>query len=70
VPHFKSAIDALRKMMASRRLKARSCSRTNRTLKLLGKKLKLFVKRVEVENPQDEAYRLLLREIKERPQAK
>jgi phage terminase small subunit len=36
-----------------------------RTLELLGKKLKLFVERVEVENAQDEAYRLLLRGIRQ-----
>lgn len=34
-------------------------------LMLLGKRLKLWTERVEVENPQDEAYRLLLRQLKE-----
>jgi phage terminase small subunit len=36
-----------------------------KALELLGKKLKLFVERVEVENAQDEAYRLLLRNIRQ-----
>jgi phage terminase small subunit len=36
-------------------------------LTLLGKKLKLFVERVEVENAQDQAYRLLLQQIREQP---
>lgn len=31
---------------------------------LLGKKLKLFVEKIEIENPQDEAYRLLLKQLK------
>lgn len=34
-------------------------------LTLLGKKLKLWVEKIEVENPQDEAYRLLLKQLKE-----
>ena len=37
-----------------------------KALELLGKKLKLFVEKLEVENAQDEAYKLLLREIQER----
>jgi phage terminase small subunit len=38
-----------------------------KALELLGKKLKLFVEKVEVENAQDAAYKLLLREIRARP---
>lgn len=34
-------------------------------LTLLGKKLKLWVEKIEVENPQDEVYRLLLKQLKE-----
>jgi hypothetical protein len=38
---------------------------------LLGKKLKLFVERVEVENPQDEVLRLMVKKLKdEQSQAK
>jgi phage terminase small subunit len=35
-------------------------------LTLLGKRLKLWVEKVEIENPQAEAYRLLLRQLKTR----
>ena len=38
-----------------------------RALELLGKKSKLFMERVEVENPQDGAYRTLPRKLKEEP---
>lgn len=34
-------------------------------LLLLGKKLRMWVEKIEVENPQDEAYRLLLKQLKE-----
>jgi hypothetical protein len=32
---------------------------------LLGKKLKLWVEKVEIDNPQDELYRHLLKQLKE-----
>jgi hypothetical protein len=35
-------------------------------LTLLGKRLKVWTERVEIENPQAEAYRLLLKQLKER----
>jgi phage terminase small subunit len=38
-----------------------------KALQMLAKKLKLFVERVEVENPQDQAYRELLKQIREQP---
>jgi hypothetical protein len=39
-------------------------------LTLLGKKLKLWVEKLEVENPQDELYRMLLKQLKEEQQGK
>jgi hypothetical protein len=39
-----------------------------KALELLGKKLKSFVERVEVENVQDTAYRELLKQIREEQQ--
>jgi phage terminase small subunit len=36
-------------------------------LTLLGKKLRLFVERIETESPQDEAYKLLLKQLREGP---
>jgi hypothetical protein len=36
-------------------------------LTLLGKKLRLFVERIETESPQDAAYRELLKQLREGP---
>jgi phage terminase small subunit len=39
-----------------------------KALELLGKKLKLFVDRVEVENPQDQLFRMMIQKLKDEQQ--